>query len=108
MNFLLVFASQRGTLILFMPCFCFSSLIQPADLLSLPMSVLVSGSDCSNATVPVVSVANANTITRGASDEWNLRSVNPHSHVHPSITSMDAKIDTRTPPHEHINGSEGS
>ena len=41
--------------------------------------------------------ANANTITRGASDEWNLRSVNPHSHVHPSITSMDAKIDTRTP-----------
>ena len=72
------------------------------------MSVLVAGSDCSNATVPVVSVANANTITRGACDEWNLRSVNPHSHVHPSITSMDAKIDTRTPPHEHINRSEGS
>ncbi len=74
-------------------------LIQPADCLSLPMSVLVAGSDCSNTTVLVVSMANANTITREASDEWNLRSVNSHSHVHPSITSMDAKIDTRAPPH---------
>lgn len=92
MNFLLVFASQRGTLILLCQVF-----LPPADLLSLPMSVLVAGSDCSNATVPVVSVANANTITKGASDEWNLRSVNPHSHVHPSITSMDRRAHRRTP-----------